>query len=59
MGHKNLWLIDLMTGAERQLTGLSTDFSVRDFDISPDGRQIVLEQLQELSDIVFIERARR
>src|SRR6266542_2336760 len=59
MGHKNLWLIDLMTGAERQLTSLSTDFSVRDFDISPDGQQIVLEQVQELSDIVFIERARQ
>ncbi len=59
MGHKNLWLIDLTTGAERQLTSLSTDFSVRDFDISPDGRQIVLEQVQELSDIVFIELARR
>ncbi|HYT68772.1 MAG TPA: hypothetical protein VEL51_20270 [Vicinamibacterales bacterium] len=59
MGHKNLWLIDLTTGAERQLTNFSTDFSVRDFDISPDGRHIVLEQVQELSDIVFIELARR
>jgi Tol biopolymer transport system component len=59
MSHKNLWLIDLTTGAERQLTSLSTDFSVRDFDISPDGRHIVLEQVQELSDIVLIELARR
>jgi hypothetical protein len=48
-----------LNGAERQLTSLATDFSVRDFDISPDGRRIVLEQVQELSDIVFIERARQ
>jgi Tol biopolymer transport system component len=55
LGHKDLWLINLTTGAERQLTNLFTDFSVRDFDIAPDGRQIVLEQVQELSDIVLIE----
>ncbi len=35
MGHKNLWLIDLTTGAERQLTDFGPDFTVRDFDISP------------------------
>src|SRR5215470_16679075 len=31
--HKNLWLINLETGAERQLTNLPTDFDVRDFDL--------------------------
>jgi Tol biopolymer transport system component len=55
MGHKNLALVDLTTGIERQLTNLSADFGLRDFDISPDGRHIVLEQVQELSDIVLIE----
>ena len=59
MGHKNLWLIDLATGAERQLTNFGPDFMVRDFDISPDGREIVVEQVQEQSDIVLIERQRR
>ena len=53
--HKDLWLIDLETGAERQLTDLAPDFTVRDFDISPDGREIVLEQVQEHSDIVLLE----
>jgi Tol biopolymer transport system component len=53
--HKNLWLIDLKTGAERQLTDLSPDFEIRDFDISPDGREAVLEQVQEHSDIVQID----
>ena len=41
MQHKNLWLVDLDTGAERQLTKLASDFDVRDFDISSDGREIV------------------
>jgi Tol biopolymer transport system component len=54
--HKNLWSIDLATGAERQLTDFAADFRLRDFDISPDGRHIVVEQVQELSDIVLIER---
>jgi dipeptidyl aminopeptidase/acylaminoacyl peptidase len=53
--HKNLWLIDLDTGAERQLTGFEPGFDIRDFDISPDGREIVIEQVQEHSDIVLLD----
>jgi Tol biopolymer transport system component len=56
--HKNLWAIDLDTGAERQLTNFAPGFDIRDFDIGPDGREIVVEQVQEHSDIVLIERAR-
>ncbi len=56
--HKNLWLIDLETGAERQLTNLSPDFDIRDFDISPDGREVVLERVQEHSDVVLLELPR-
>jgi Tol biopolymer transport system component len=54
---KNLWLIDLDTGAERQLTDLAPDFDVRDFDVSPDGRELVLERVQEHSDIVLVDLA--
>ena len=57
--HKNLWLVDLETGAELQLTNLAPDFEMRDFDISPDGRELVLEQVQEHSDIVLLELAQR
>jgi Tol biopolymer transport system component len=57
--HKNLWLIDLETGVEHQVTDLAPDFNVRDFDVSPDGREIVLEQVQQQSDIVLIELPRR
>jgi Tol biopolymer transport system component len=53
--HKNLWLIDLETGAERQLTNLSPDFDIRDFDISPDGREAVMERVQERSDVVLLD----
>jgi Tol biopolymer transport system component len=56
--HKNLWLIDLKTGAQRQLTDLAPDFDVRDFDISPDGRDVVLERAQERSDVVLLDLPR-
>jgi Tol biopolymer transport system component len=56
IGHKDLWQIDLETGAEQQVTHLAPGFDVRDFDVSPDGREIVLEQVQERADIVQIER---
>ena len=57
--HKNLWLVDLETGAERQLTNLPPDFDLRDFDISPDGREVVLEREQERSDVMLLDLARR
>lgn len=56
--HKNLWMIDLETGAERQLTNFASDFYIRDFDISPDGREVVLERVQELSDVVQLDLPR-
>jgi Tol biopolymer transport system component len=59
MAHKNLWLIDLATGTDRQLTDFGPDFTVRDFDVSPDGREIVVEQVQQHSDLVLIELPRR
>ena len=56
--HKDLCVIDLETGAERQLTNFSPDFEIRDFDISPDGREVVLERVQERSDVVLLELPR-
>jgi Tol biopolymer transport system component len=53
--HKNLWLIDLQTGAERQLTNLDSDFDIRDFDISSDGREVVLERVQERSNVALLD----
>jgi hypothetical protein len=59
IGHKNFWLVDLKTGAERQLTELPSDFDVRgDFDISPDGGQVTFDRVEVNSEIALIERAR-
>jgi Tol biopolymer transport system component len=56
--HKDLWLIDLQSGEERQLTRLPADFDVRDFDISPDDRELVVERVEERSGIVLISGIR-
>jgi Tol biopolymer transport system component len=56
--HKDLWLVDLETGTERQLTNLTPDFDIRDFDISPDGRDVVLERVQEHSEVVLLDLPR-
>jgi Tol biopolymer transport system component len=55
MEHKDLWFVDLQTGLERQLTNLASEFNIRDFDISPDGREVVLERMQERSDVVLLD----
>jgi len=56
---QDLWLIDLATGAQRQLTNFPPDFDIRDFDISPDGRDLVVERVQERSDVVLMDLPRR
>jgi Tol biopolymer transport system component len=56
--HKNLWLIDLETGAERQLTHLAPEFDIQDFDLSPDGREVVIERVQERSNLVVLDLPR-
>jgi dipeptidyl aminopeptidase/acylaminoacyl peptidase len=50
--------MDVETGAERQLTNLAPDFDIHDFDISPDGREIVLEREQEHSELVLLDLRR-
>ncbi len=57
--HKDLWLIDLDSGRTRRLTQLPADFNIRDFDVSADGEEIVVERVQEHSDIVVIDLAPR
>jgi Tol biopolymer transport system component len=57
--HKDLWLVDLETGAERQLTHLASDFNITDFDFSPDGNQVILEREQERSNIMLLKLPER
>jgi Tol biopolymer transport system component len=56
--HKDLWLINLETGAERQLTNLPPDFDISDFDISADSGEVVLERVQERSEVVLLDLPR-
>ena len=55
-GHKNFWLVDLRTGAERQVTELAPDIAIGDFDLSRDGRAVLFDRTQESSRIALIER---
>ena len=56
IGHKDLWLLDLTTGAQRMLTQLPADFTIGDFDISADGTEIVFDRQQPNSYLALIER---
>jgi Tol biopolymer transport system component len=55
--HKDFWLIDLTTGAERLLAKLPAEFVIGDFDVSPDGSQILFDRVQENSELALIERS--
>ena len=55
ISHKEFWTIDLKTGRERQLTNLRRGFVIGDFDVSPDGREIVFDRMRDESDIVLFE----
>ena len=57
--HKNFWMLDLATGKLRQLTNLKPGFSVRNFDISSDGKRILFDRSRENSDIVLIDLSAR
>jgi Tol biopolymer transport system component len=53
--HKNLWSIDLITGQQRQLTDFDREFLINDFDVSPDGQEIVFSRMKENSNIILID----
>jgi Tol biopolymer transport system component len=56
IGHKDLWLLDLNTGAQRLLAELPPEFTIGDFDISADGSEIVFDRQQSSSYLALIER---
>jgi Tol biopolymer transport system component len=53
--HQDFWAVDLVSGQRRRLTNLKPGSLLRNFDISPDGKQIVFDRVQENSDIVLID----
>ena len=56
IGHKSLSLLDLETGAQHMLAKLPDDFDIRDFDISADGSELVIERAEVKSNVALIER---
>ncbi len=56
VGHKNLWLMDLESGSRRALTQLPQDFVIGDFDVSVDGTELLLDRVQQSSELALIER---
>ena len=52
---QNFWLINLETGRRRQLTDLRSEFETRSFDISRDGKQILMDRVRQNSDVVLID----
>ena len=59
ISHKEFWSIDLMTGRERQLTTFGRGFVIGDFDVSPNGREIVFDRTRDESDIVLFDLPER
>jgi Tol biopolymer transport system component len=55
--HKDLWARELATGSWRQLTNFGRDIVIDDFDVSADGSVVVVERVEERSDVVVIQRA--
>jgi serine/threonine protein kinase len=53
--HKNFWRIDLETRQQRQLTNFNREYLISDFDVSPDGQEIVFSRTKENSNIVLID----
>jgi hypothetical protein len=56
LSYKDFWAVDLATGAQQQLTALGAGPAIGDFDVAPDGSEIVFDRLREESDIMLIER---
>ena len=50
--------VDLLSGLQRTIYQLPSDFIARDFDIAPNGREIILDRVEDNSDVALIERAR-
>jgi hypothetical protein len=59
ISHKEFWLVDLMTGSERQLTNLGRVFDIGDFDVSAGGRDIIFDRSRKESDVVLFELRHR
>jgi Tol biopolymer transport system component len=53
---QDFWLLDLATMKTRRLTRLTDRATMRTFDVTPDGKQIVFDRLRQNSAVVLIDR---
>ena len=58
LSYKEFWLVDLLTGAERQLTALGHGPMIGDFDVAADGSEIVFDRVRDEADIMLAELPR-
>jgi Tol biopolymer transport system component len=56
---QDFWLLDLTTMSTRRLTRLTDRATMRTFDVTPDGKQIIFDRLRENSGVVLIETETR
>jgi Tol biopolymer transport system component/tRNA A-37 threonylcarbamoyl transferase component Bud32 len=54
-GQLNFVRVDLATGQKRQLTEGTYGLEIQNFDVSPDGKEIVFDRVRDNSDIVVID----
>jgi Tol biopolymer transport system component len=58
LGAQNFSWVDLEGGQQRQMTDFKAGFVIQNFDVSPDGTQIVFDRLRNNSDVVLMNLAR-
>lgn len=58
LGAQNFFWVDLEGGQRRQMTDFKAGFVIQNFDVSPDGTQIIFDRLRNNSDIVLMNLAR-
>ena len=56
---QNFWSFDLQSGERHQLTNLKSGDLIGNFDVSPDGKQLIFDRIRQNSDIVLIDVARK
>ena len=52
---QNFYLVNVDSGMRRQLMDFRLGSFLRNFDISPDGKEIVFDRIQENADVVLID----
>jgi Tol biopolymer transport system component len=57
-GVQDFWLMDFTTNTTRMVARLSSPGTISTFDVTPDGKHIVFDRVEERSNLVLIDRGR-